>query len=80
MRMGTRWVAGSEPPASVPAALRDTITAIERDLPPGSPRPSWTLTWLEGRPCVELDTGVLVTVDARTGRPVVHHDPDDEFG
>ena len=40
MRMGTRWVAGSEPPASVPAVLRDTIAAIERDLPPGTPRPS----------------------------------------
>ncbi|MFT4135104.1 hypothetical protein [Microbacterium sp.] len=78
MRMGTRWSAGSEPPAAVPAALRETISAVERDLPPGAPRPSWTLTWLEGRPIAELDTGVIVE-QTRTGAVVARHDPDDEF-
>jgi hypothetical protein len=39
---------------------------------------SWTLTWLEGRPVAELDTGVIVSLDAQ-GQAVVRHDVDDEF-
>ena len=42
----------------------------------GTPR--WTLTWLEGRPIAELDTGVIVTLTA-DGEAVVQHDPDDDF-
>ncbi|MBS1673331.1 MAG: hypothetical protein JSS74_05135 [Actinobacteria bacterium] len=68
MQLGTRWAAGSEPPASVPAALRAGITEAEtRSVENGTlslqtgvlnlPRGTWTLTWLEGRPIAELDTG-----------------------
>ncbi len=39
----------------------------------GQPRPRWTLTWLEGRPIAELDTGVIVTLDP-DGEAVVGHD------
>jgi hypothetical protein len=42
------------------------------------PTPRWTLTWLEGRPVAELDTGVIVSLDAQ-GQAVVRHDADDEF-
>lgn len=59
MQLGTRWAAGSEPPASVPAALRPAITEVEASLRQGAEPLSghWTLTWLEGRPVAELDAG-----------------------
>lgn len=81
MQLGTRWTAHTEPPATVPTALRAQIAAVEADLPVdqlGRPAPRWTLTWLERRPVAELDTGVIVTVDA-AGQVVVRHDGDDEF-
>lgn len=53
MQLGTRWAAGSEPPASVPAALRPAIAEVEAKGLGGH----WTLTWLEGRPLAELDAG-----------------------
>ncbi|MCR2763759.1 hypothetical protein NQ152_09590 [Microbacterium sp. zg.B48] len=82
MQLGTRWSAGSEPPASVPASLRQQIEAVEDAMPAdqlGQPTPRWTLTWLEGRPIAELDTGVIVSLDAN-GKAVVRYDEDDEFG
>jgi len=82
MRMGTRWDAMTEPPAAVPQALRAQIAAVERLISEGQlasqPVPRWTLTWLEGRPIAELDTGVIVSLD-RDGNAVVRHDADDEF-
>lgn len=62
MRLGTRWAAGSEPPRSVPAELRPAIAALEAASAESGAR--WTLTWLEGRPIAELDTGWEVLVDA----------------
>jgi hypothetical protein len=82
MQMGTRWTSGDEPPAAVPAALRAQITAVENATTQdelGQPRPRWTLTWLEGRPIAELDTGVIVSLDA-SGNAVVSHDHEDGFG
>ena len=81
MQLGTRWAAGSEPPASVPAALRPAIVDAEtRSVDNGTLslhtgalnllRGTWTLTWLEGRPIAELDTGWEVSRTA-TGEVVV---------
>lgn len=53
MQLGTRWAAGSEAPASVPAALRPAIAEVEGKGLTGH----WTLTWLEGRAIAELDAG-----------------------
>lgn len=82
MQLGTRWPVGAEPPTAVPDALRAQIAAVETLLSAGQlahqPTPRWTLTWLEGRPIAELDTGVIVTLDAE-GEAVVQHDEDDEF-
>lgn len=82
MQLGTRWSVGVQPPAAVPAALRSQIAVVEERLSAGQlanqPTPRWTLTWLEGRPIAELDTGVIVTLDA-DGEPVVRHDEDGEF-
>lgn len=82
MQLGTRWTSGDEPPKAVPDALVRGIRGVDASIPGdelGQPRPRWTLTWLEGKPIAELDTGVIVTLDAE-GEPVVRHDPDDEFG
>ncbi|GAB3153544.1 hypothetical protein GCM10027058_22370 [Microbacterium neimengense] len=82
MKLGTRWSARTEPPASVPASLREQIAAVESAITESQwssqPTPRWTLTWLEGRPVAELDTGVIVSLDA-DGTAVVRHDVDDEF-
>ncbi|MFS2241628.1 hypothetical protein [Microbacterium sp. OR16] len=78
MQLGTRWEAGAEPPASVPAALRPAIAEVESrlsgSLPDGSlslsngplspSKGHWTLTWLEGRPIAELDAGWEVFLTA----------------
>ncbi|GAA3770334.1 hypothetical protein GCM10022240_23270 [Microbacterium kribbense] len=80
MQLGTRWAAGAEPPARLSPEFVAQIRAVEADLPPdeeGIAR--WTLTWLEGRPVAELDTGVIVEVD-HAGRVTVRHDDEDEFG
>lgn len=82
MQLGTRWTSGDEPPRAVPAALRGAIDGVDRAIPGdalGQPRPRWTLTWLEGRPIAELDTGVIVSVGA-DGAVVVRRDDEEEFG
>ncbi|GAA1692023.1 hypothetical protein GCM10009808_06410 [Microbacterium sediminicola] len=66
MQLGTRWTSGDVPPRAVPAELHAAIASVDGALPAdplGQPRPRWTLTWLEGRPIAELDTGVLVTME-----------------
>lgn len=81
MQLGTRWTSGDEPPKTVPEALARGIRSIDASIPDddlGQPRPRWALTWLEGRPIAEIDTGVIVTLDEE-GEPVVRHDTDDEF-
>jgi hypothetical protein len=81
MQLGTRWTSGDEAPRAVPEALRRGIRSVDASIPNddlGQPRPRWTLTWLEGRPIAELDTGVIVTLGA-DGEPVVRHDPYDGF-
>ena len=68
MQLGTRWAAGAEPPASVPAALRPSIADVEARGLTGH----WTLTWLEGRAIAELDSGwevVQTATDEVIARP-----------
>lgn len=77
MRLGTRWTSGDEPPASLPAAFRDQVRAVDRVLDV-DPRPKWTLTWLEGHPVAELENGVVVSLDA-AGVAVVGQIDDDTF-
>lgn len=81
MQLGTRWTAREQPPAAVPAVLHAQIAAVEATLNPdglSAPAPRWTLTFLEGRPVAELDTGVIVAQDA-SGEVVVRYDDEDEF-
>lgn len=77
MQLGTRWQAGGQPPLSVPDALRLEIRAVEQGLPPLDPMPMWTLTWLEGRPIAELDSGIEISIDQEGVATVSTFDPMD---
>jgi len=58
MQLGSRFSPG-QAPASLPAELREAITAVEHGLSDEErSRLRWTLTWLEGKPIVELDNGI----------------------
>lgn len=61
MQLGTRWNLGGEPPAALPEAVVAAIRAVEAEV---GERDGWrwTLTWLEGRPVVELDDGTVIRV------------------
>ena len=58
MQLGSRWQVGQPPHPGVPGLLHPAIAAAERRLNDASQQTptggSWTLTWLEGRPRVEL--------------------------
>lgn len=55
MQLGTRWALGDEPPARLPAEVTAAIREVENSIAADSSSRRWTLTWLEGRPIVELD-------------------------
>lgn len=64
MQLGTRWSVGAQPPASLPDAVTEAVRQVEAELA-GFDASSWrwTLTWLEGRPVVELDDGTTIRLD-----------------
>ncbi|MDP3209576.1 MAG: hypothetical protein Q8M65_10540 [Rhodoglobus sp.] len=63
MQLGTRWTVGEAPPARLPDTVVAAITEVEADLVEiATDGWRWTLTWLEGRPVVELDDGTVVRV------------------
>ncbi|MHA6694436.1 hypothetical protein [Homoserinimonas sp. A520] len=62
MQLGTRWKVGDEPPA-LPASVVQAVRQVEADLAGVDTNQwRWTLTWLEGRPVVELDDGTTIRV------------------
>ena len=64
MQLGTRWEVGAEPPARLPGAMVAAVAAVEIDLAGlDTTGWRWTLTWLEGRPVVELDDGTTLRYD-----------------
>jgi len=75
MQLGTRWTSGDEPPRAVPEALAAGIRSVDASIS-DDPRPRWTLTWLEGKPIADLDTGVTVTLGA-DGNAVIAYEEDD---
>jgi hypothetical protein len=63
MQLGTRWNVGGEPPTRLPEAVIAAIGGVESDLAGvDTSQWRWTLTWLEGRPVVELDDGTTIRV------------------
>jgi hypothetical protein len=65
MQLGTRWNVGTQTPATLPDAVIQAVRQVEAELA-GFDASSWrwTLTWLEGRPVVELDDGTTIRLDA----------------
>jgi hypothetical protein len=64
MQLGTRWAVGATPPDRLPDVMIAAIGEVEAevaDLDTSAWR--WTLTWLEGRPIVELDDGTTLRYD-----------------
>lgn len=72
MQLGTRWNVGQAAPSGFPSAILAAISGVESELNTLTlGRPDfdvaswrWTLTWLEGRPVVELDDGTTIRIDA----------------
>lgn len=67
MQLGTRWpYRGTDRPARLPEVVLLAIDAVENDdeLAVGADTDwHWTLTYLEGRPVVELDDGTSIRYD-----------------
>ena len=67
MQIGTRWKAHTTPPSSLPPEYLYAIAEQEAELRPLKVDTSnwhWTLTYLEGRPIVELDDGTRIWSEA----------------
>lgn len=63
MQLGTRWALGAAPPERIPQPVQAAIRTVEAELG-DSDQPTdgwrWTLTYLEGRPIVDLDDGTRI--------------------
>ncbi|KTR40874.1 hypothetical protein NS263_06215 [Curtobacterium oceanosedimentum] len=78
MQLGTRWNVGGQPPERLPDAVVVAVRGVEDELATESIDAStwrWTLTYLEGKPVVELDDGTAIHLDP-AGRAQVTN-PDD---
>jgi len=61
MQLGTRWPVGADTPPRLPDAMVAAIREVEAEVADlDTAQWRWTLTWLEGRPVVELDDGTLL--------------------
>lgn len=69
MQIGTRWRVGTPPPAGMPEPF---LTALD-DAAVGDG--VWTITWLEGRPVGEHESGLRLALGPDG---VVRDDTDDE--
>ncbi|GGL78391.1 hypothetical protein LQK89_05180 [Curtobacterium sp. C1] len=78
MQLGTRWNVGGQPPERLPEAMVVAVRGVEDELAAASVDASswrWTLTFLEGKPIVELDDGTSIRLDPDGHAQVT--DPDD---
>jgi hypothetical protein len=70
VQLGTRWTVGATPPDRLPASVVTAVGEVEAELAAlpdvDSSTWRWTLTWLEGRPIVELDDGTTLRYDPAT--------------
>lgn len=64
MQLGTRWPVGGAVPDRIPAAIVSAIGDVESERTgTDTSQWRWTLTWLEGRPVVDLDDGTVIRYD-----------------
>lgn len=78
MQLGTRWSVGGQPPARLPETMVVAVRGVEDELATESVDTAtwgWTLTFLEGRPIVELDDGTSIHLDPAGHAQVTN--PDD---
>ena len=78
MQLGTRWTVGGQPPARLPEAMVVAVREVEDELAAESVDTGtwgWTLTFLEGKPIVELDDGTSIHLDPAGHAQVTN--PDD---
>lgn len=64
MQLGTRWAVGGTPPQTLPAIIVTAVREVEGELADSGTTTAdwrWTLTWLEGKPVLELDDGTTIT-------------------
>lgn len=67
MQLGTRWSIGGTPPSGLPHVVEIAVHAVEEELEAVDEDTDawrWTLTWLEGKPVIELDDGTVIRYDA----------------
>jgi hypothetical protein len=75
MQLGTRWAVGVTPPDRLPDVMIAAIAEVEAEVAEiDTSSWRWTLTWLEGRPIVELDDGTTLRYDPLRGS--VSRDPE----
>jgi hypothetical protein len=78
MQLGTRWAVGATPPDRIPPTMVGAIAVLETELAElaevDTSQWRWTLTWLEGRPMVELDDGTTLRYDPQADE-VTRTDP-----
>lgn len=68
MQLGTRWNVGAQPPERLTDEVVAAVASVERELAAVDTSAwRWTLTWLEGRPVVELDDGTTIRVTSAGG-------------
>ena len=63
MQLGTRWAVGATPPERIPQPVRAAVRTVEAELSESDQSTAgwgWTLTYLEGRPIVDLDDGTRI--------------------
>ncbi|GAA1443784.1 hypothetical protein [Leifsonia poae] len=63
MQLGTRWAVGAAAPSSLPEVVGYAVQTVEEELVATEVETTdwrWTLTWLEGKPVIELDDGTVI--------------------
>ena len=67
MQLGTRWPLGGDLPDGLPHVVELAVRAVEEELDAvgaDTAQWRWTLTWLEGKPVIELDDGTVIHYNA----------------
>ena len=84
MQLGTRWAVGGQAPSSLPEVVAFAVQTVEEELVATDVVTDdwkWTLTWLEGKPVIELDDGTVIRYneheDTATITQPVEQEPDE---
>lgn len=74
MQLGTRWPIGADTPPRLPGSVARAVREVEAELAGvDTSQWRWTLTWLEGKPVVELDDGTVIRFDSAADTATVEN-------